>query len=299
MKSPKQPTPTNPQTVIQQQNQQNDLSDAKQQTANRVDQTNALGSQSNWSYDGIDPATGQPKWSQSTTYGATPSMYASGLAGIGQQYFQGANDRLNQDPSSLNSDAAMKQATDWATQEGQRQYGIQRDRLDNQLKNQGLVPGTEAYNNAMQNLDLTNQRNIAGTAAGVQNQFFNEGQTAANNDVSRFGALTSPGVQFGNQALNLGFSSVPGINVGTTNASQIYQNYDQQQMDAYKAQLAQYNAMLGGLGGIGGSLLMAPMTGGTSLGGMMLGGLGNMFKPSPTVTGYGNSYSPIVQQYGP
>ena len=36
-----------------------------------------------------------------------------------------------------------------------------------------------------------------------------------------------------------------------TNVAQIYNNYDQAQMDAYKAQLAQNNAMWGGLASLG------------------------------------------------
>jgi hypothetical protein len=43
-------------------------------------------------------------------------------------------------------------------------------------------------------------------------------------------------------------------------------NY-QQQMNAYNQQVQQRNAMLGGLAGIGGSLLAAPIGGGMSVGG--------------------------------
>jgi len=45
--------------------------------------------------------------------------------------------------------------------------------------------------------------------------------------------------------------------IAPTNVAGIYNNYNQAQMDAYKAQLAQQNAMFGGLASLGGAGISA------------------------------------------
>ncbi len=255
---PKVPTPTDPTKVIKEQNEQTGLAGGATQAQKTGGARNQFDTQLSYQDTGQKDAYGNPIYSQSTQWGQPTRDFNSGLMGLGGQYIQGAQNRLN-NPQDLSGGAAMEQATNWATQEGQRQYGIQRDRLDNQLKNQGLVPGTDAYNNAMQDLDLTNQRNIAATSAGVQNQFFNQGQTAANNDVSRFQSLTNPGLQAGFQGMNAQVNPQGTSTYNPTNAQGIYQNYDQQQMAAYQEQMKNQNAWLGAGGQVLGLALGGPI----------------------------------------
>jgi hypothetical protein len=81
----------------------------------------------------------------------------------------------------------------------------------------------------------------------------------------------NPGMQFANQALSPGYVNAPNVNVGNVDVGGLAAANQAGQWQNYQAQMAQKNAMLGGLAGIGGSLLMAPMTGGGSLGGMIGG----------------------------
>jgi hypothetical protein len=77
----------------------------------------------------------------------------------------------------------------------------------------------------------------------------------------------NPGMQFANQALSPGYVNAPNVNVGNVDVGGLAAANQAGQWQNYQAQVAQKNAMLGGLAGIGGSLLAAPFTGGGSLGG--------------------------------
>jgi hypothetical protein len=77
----------------------------------------------------------------------------------------------------------------------QPQMDIQQEQLDVKLANQGVVPGTEAYNRAksglgMQQNDLLNQAQLSGLSAG--NTLFNQGLQ---------------GAQFGNAAQQQGYQN--------------------------------------------------------------------------------------------
>ena len=64
-----------------------------------------------------------------------------------------------------------------------------------------------------------------------------------------------------------------------TNVASIYNNYDQAQMDAYKAQLAQQNAQFGGLASLGSagiSILPKLIGGGSGVAGATTGGLASL-----------------------
>lgn len=107
-------------------------------------------------------------------------------------------------PTAQNVDAAGNLKTDLASSSGmagwdraqailnqrlQPQLEIQNEQLDTKLRNQGIMPGTEAYNRAkaalgMQQNDLINQSQL--TAQGIGQNLYNQDLGAA---------------QFGNQAL--------------------------------------------------------------------------------------------------
>jgi hypothetical protein len=65
------------------------------------------------------------------------------------------------------------------------------------------------------------------------------------------------------------FTGVPQTQQANTNIAGIYSDNYNQQMAAYNAQNSQNNAFMGGLFGLGGSLLAAPMTGGGSVAGSL------------------------------
>jgi hypothetical protein len=78
--------------------------------------------------------------------------------------------------------------------------------------------------------------------------------------------MTSPLVQILAQANRATPAPTPAT-VYPTNVASIYNNYDQAQMDAYKAQVAQQNAEFGGLASLGSagiSILPKLLGGGTA-----------------------------------
>ncbi len=90
--------------------------------------------------------------------------------------------------------------------------------------------------------------------------------------------LANPGLQAGFQGMNAGFQNVPGINVGTADPSQAYNNNFNQQQQIYQQQIAQQNATMGALGQLGGLALGGPLggmmgTGLSALGGRVASGL--------------------------
>lgn len=99
--------------------------------------------------------------SYQTTQGNTANALASNVAGM---YSQGPNI----DPSST-----TKQLQSWQQQYVQPLFNQQQSNLDAKLQNQGLTPGSEAFNNA-QNLLARNQ-------GDVTNQFFAQDEPLAFN----------------------------------------------------------------------------------------------------------------------
>lgn len=162
---------------------------------------------------------------------------------------------------------------------------IERDRAatENRLVNQGVQPGSEAYREAMALQDrsvndarygaILNAGNYANqemsTAQTARQNALQEQLTARNQPINEIGALMS-----GGQVSMPQFSPYQSGSIAPTDVSGNVWNAYNAQMNQYNAQLNNQNAMMGGLAGLGGSLLMAPMTGGGSLfGNMMMGGL--------------------------
>lgn len=162
---------------------------------------------------------------------------------------------------------------------------IERDRaaLENKLVNQGVQPGSEAYREAMALQDrgvndarygailnagnyANQEMSVAGTA---RERALQEQLALRNQPINEIGALMS-----GGQVSMPQFSPYQSGSIAPTDVSGNVWNAYNAQMNQYNAQLNNQNAMMGGLAGLGGSLLMAPMTGGGSLfGNMMMGGL--------------------------
>lgn len=75
----------------------------------------------------------------------------------------------------------------------------------------------------------------------------------------------------------------PQATIAPTNVAGIYANNDAQNMDAYKAQIAQQNAMWGGLAALGGAGINAFGPGA----GTALKGAGSLFMGGGSPAGYG------------
>lgn len=168
----------------------------------------------------------------------------------------------------------------------------QRVSTETQLINQGLRPGTEAYNNAIQLLgqqenDARQQAALTGinldTSANAQgyNQALQSGQFG---NVAQQQALAEAiqqrqmplneisALMSGSQIQNPQFGAYAGANVAPAPIANATAQQGAYQQNAYNQQVAQNNANTAGLFSLGGAALGVP-----SIGGMVGGALGSIF----------------------
>ncbi|MBT1155734.1 tail fiber domain-containing protein [Aminobacter anthyllidis] len=123
----------------------------------------------------------------------------------------------------------------------------QQDQLATRLANQGIMPGSAAYDRAMAQQgqtanDAYNQLLLTG-----RGQAFSEAQAVRNQPINEITALLSGSQVSAPKAQGYTGSTIP----TTDNAGLINENYNQK-MNAYNQQAAQSGSLLGGLfGGIG------------------------------------------------
>ncbi len=167
----------------------------QQTLANRANQTNALGASTQWTQG----PNGQ--WTQSTNLARPLQQGVSGLEGqIANQGPLGTGDQAREQAiSGIYNQAASRLDPQFAQREQQER---------SMLANQGLDPGSEAYNNEMGNFNRSrtdayssamNNAIQGGTAA--QQATFNENLAAQNNPYQQLQALQGMSGQAGyNQA---------------------------------------------------------------------------------------------------
>jgi hypothetical protein len=182
----------------------------------------------------------------------------------------------NIDPSSLTN-----KMMGWGQQYMQPIFDQQQSNLDAKLQNQGITPGSQAYNNA-QNLQSRNVNNA------YQNLFLNAEPTAFNQAMQEYNLPLQTAYGLAGAGAPVGAQSVGTI---ATPTEQIQApNYMQGAEYATNLQQQQYqNAMQGAgmlagaaMGGIGG--IPGMFGGGLTAGGW---GMGNMFMGGGSPSGYG------------
>ena len=125
-----------------------------------------------------------------------------------------------------------------------------RDQWDQKLKNQGLSPGSAAYDDAMKNVITSQSRDRTAFMLDAYNTGLNTALTMRNQPINEIGALIS-----GGQVQQPTFTSTPQVGLQSPDlAGMINQNYQNQ--------LASRNAMIGGLSGLGGAALGGWASGG-------------------------------------
>jgi hypothetical protein len=244
----------------------NNLAAAQAATAaNRVNQYTPYGSLG-YSQTGTD-SQGNPMWSatQTPSPGLQPAINAS-QANVSGQYaspFTGGNlPSYGINPGETYSDAIMRRL--------QPQQQHQTEMSDQQLANQGIMPGSEAYNNAKRLLGQTQNDQltsaiVGGMNTGLQANQQQYGQNLTNYNNTLANALGIKSLATPNYINPASQQTTAGADVlGATNAS--YQN----QLNAYNASQANQTNQMGGLFGLGAAALMSPAG---TFGG--LGGIGN------------------------
>lgn len=268
----------------------------QQTAANRADQTNPFGT-SAWSQD---PNTG--KWTQNISLAgaqgdaltaqqnlqAGRSEAASGLLG-------GATDALSQplDTSQFHGmynfgtpGQVNQQAQDAVMGQLQPIMDQKSKALDSQLSNQGLTPGSEAYQNAHDqlardnnnmtlqgvqagfaqgNTDFTNNINLGNYQQGQNQQSLQQQEAIRSQPLNDINALTS-GQQV--TAPTFGAYGQAGVAAAPNYLGAEQSNYNAQ-LDSSNADAAKQSSLYGGLFGLGSAFL------GSAAGQKAIGGAGD------------------------
>jgi hypothetical protein len=226
------------------QTQQGNLAGAQQATAaNRINQNTPYGS---LNYTQTTDAFGNPVWTANQQL-SQPLQQLTETSLAGLQASQN-NPMYGINPGQTYSEAIMQRL--------QPQIEQSQDRLTAQLANQGIVPGTEAYNRAMtlqgqKTNDLLTSAQISGMQTGLQ------AQNLQNQQAANIKSLASPG--YVNPYSQAAVSGPDYLGAYSTNQAQL--------IAAQNASNAAAANKQAGLYGLGSAALMG--TGG-------LAGLGNL-----------------------
>jgi hypothetical protein len=218
----------------------------QQQAAfNRVNQTDPLGNQLNYTQTGKD-AQGNPIYSAGQQLGGLGQQYAQGLSGLGNQYFGQAGD-----VGGLGSNDAFDRAYGYASANLEPRFEQSRAAMENRLRNQGLDPTSEAYKSGMNDLALQQNESRNNLVSGLQGQMFNQGLEQRRQGMNEL----TPGIGLGQQFMNPSYAQVPGVNVINPDMAALSGQQYQGQMNNYNQKMANRSAMFGGLASIGSGLL--------------------------------------------
>jgi hypothetical protein len=243
-------TSTNPFVQAAQANAQGNIAGALQATAaNRINQQTPYGSLQ-YQQTGTD-AQGNPIWSANQQLSPElQQLTQSSLAGL--QASQ-ANPMYGINPGDTYSNAIMQRL--------QPQQSQAREALDAQLANQGIMPGSEAYNRAKTLLGQTqNDALTSAIVGGMQTGL--QAQGLQNTTAANIRNLATPGyVNPYNQAAVAGPDYLSAYTA--QNATDIAKA---------NAEAAQRSSLLSGLAGLGSSAILGGTGANSALGGLL--GLG-------------------------
>jgi hypothetical protein len=279
LSSPQVPTVPNPTTTADQQQALNTQMLEEVQGASNVNQQTPTGSLT-YTQTGVGP-NGVP------TYTATQTLSPAEQQLL--QTMQGTQQTAGTQAASLLSNAnyggagqpspaaAIGNSTSGETQAllGQEtaylnpQFTQQTNQLDTQLRSQGIFPGSPAYTQQMQNLQLNQNQAVTGFLATAEPQAYQ--QATSSYELPLTMAAQELGIS---QPAGLGLTTTPQASGSPANLEGDVASANTANMAAYNAQLAQQNAMMSGLFGLG----AASISGGTGGFGNSL--LGNIFTGS-------------------
>lgn len=269
---PSVPKPTNVSTVTKQQTAANTQAGASSLLGSAIDQNNAYGS-IDYTQQGKDKY-GNPILKVDTKFSPEQQAIYDQITGgkqvaatAGKDLITNANygdtpDIQSSQDSIVNKN--LKNYTDYLNPF----FTQQTEDLDNQLRNQGLDPGTPAYDRAINNMRQSQNQSVSGYTAQMQPLAHQQAvqdyqlplQTTAM--LNQLGMYTDP---------NAAAVNTPQANYQATNVTGAYANNYDQQMQAYNAKKAKSDAMFSAIAGIGGTVLGGP------IGGMVGNSIANQF----------------------
>jgi len=262
--APDAPDPT---TTSNTQQQYNTQAAAAQQKANSFNQTTPYGSMtyvadpSSPSGYRLETSLSQPQQALLTTQQGTQGIAgkaAQSLASDTAGMYGKAPNFQALDPTGL-----VSQLNSWQQKYQQPLFDQQSSNLESQLRNQGLMLGTQAYDNAKNLLarnqgDVTNQFMTNNIGTGLQAQAQNFGQQVQNYEIP---------LQTQQQLMGMASPTMP--NFQQTPTAQIQPaNYSGAVQSNYDNQMKNYENNWNNIAKLGSaaiSLAGAPLTGGASL----------------------------------
>lgn len=269
MDSPEKPAAPDPVQTAAAQTTSNKQTAIANANLNRIDQYNPYGSQT---YTKIGTnEDGTPQYRQDVSFSAPVQgmfdSYINMTKGMGDM----GNAQLGQLKGMYAAPFDLNAATNNQLGELQHQYmdpvwNRREAQADNRLIQRGFSVGDEGYKAGMRDFNDTRDRAYLGADINARQQAVQEAMAQRNLPLNEFNAFRSA-----NQVSSPTFNSVPQAQMANTDVAGITNSAFNNQMALYNADMSQNNAMMGGLFGLGSAALMAPMTGGTSLGGLAMG----------------------------
>jgi hypothetical protein len=266
MSSPSVPTVTDPNTVAQNQQGLNLNAMEASQAASNVNQVTPTGSLT-YAQTGTGP-NGVPTYTATQTLSPAEQALLTQMQGTQGVAGKQANTLLtNANYGSTDPGTTIGNSTSGETQAllGQEtsylnpQFDHQTQQLQTQLASQGIYPGSPAYTQQMQNLQLNQNQAVTGFLATAEPAAYQ--QATSSYELP----LTMASQELGlSQPAGIGTTSTPQASMQPADLVGATSSANTANMNAYNAELAQQNAMMSGLFGLG----SASISGGT-------GGFGN------------------------
>lgn len=271
MKAPKMPASPDPNTTAQAQTTSN-VNTAMANTAlNNANEVGPLGSV-NYAITGYQDINGQkvPQYTKTTKLDAAQQQLLDQQNQLGAQMNGIAGRQLTNLDTTLSRPVDFSQAPAAPTADRGHYEQALFDRLNPQLErdraaqeaqwaNQGIMPGSEAYREAVALSDRgrNDARMQAVLGAGdYAGQELSQGQSARNSYIQEQLAARNQPINEISTLMNGGQVTMPqfqqyqGGNVAGTDVAGITQSAYQNQMAQYQAKQARQNAMMGGISGL-------------------------------------------------
>jgi len=248
------------------------------QAGSMVNQYNPLGSLT-YSQTGTGPG-GVPMWTSNLQLTPQQQEMFDILAGTkksagtaGKSLIEGANygsaqpkDVIGGLTTGLTGDLVNKQMEYYKPF-----FEFERASLDTKLRNQGLIPGSPAYTNAMRELDTNHGLTMSKASADFEAQAFDQASKLYGMPWQLGSAMAGFGAP-GDVKSEL--VNAPGLTVQPANLIGAQANANQMLMDQYKAQAGKEGDLMSGLMGIPTALLGGWAKSGFAGLGSALGGMG-------------------------
>lgn len=209
---------------------------------------------------------GTPRYEANVSLSPEEQGIYSGLTDLTMGQMGRVGETLEQ-PFELGNEATEQRLYDLGAARLDPAFGRRRDAMESKLYNQGVMPGTEAYREAMAELgrqenDAYNQLVLTGRDQAVQ-----ESMLERNQPLNELGALSGMRVGGVNQP---NFVNTPSTSIATPNVADYemaayqygplaqYEADEDYRMRQWQADEQNRQAMLGGIFGLGGAALAGP-----------------------------------------